>query len=136
MHNLYTLLNMLLNINQKIQNDKSAREDQNAAYSSVKSIKFTLMDKYILYTLFREICYWLAHCAHPHLCREENSGNTRYLRPNDHFWLQRKNSNYCLSEVKGQGTYYTLLGMMLKDDKSWYMYLNLQVTYKRRVNSY
>lgn len=40
------MLNMLLNIIQKIQNDKSAREDQNAAYSSVKSIKFTLMDKY------------------------------------------------------------------------------------------
>lgn len=70
------MLNMLLNINQKIQNDKSAREDQNGSYSSVKSIKFTLMDKYILYTLFREICYRLAHCAHPHLCREGNSDNT------------------------------------------------------------
>lgn len=51
------MLNMLLNINQEIQNDKSAREDQNGSYSSVKSIKFTLMDKYILYTHFIEICY-------------------------------------------------------------------------------
>lgn len=50
MHNLYTMLNMLLNIIQKIQNDKSAREDQNAAYSSVKSIKFTLMDINTFYT--------------------------------------------------------------------------------------
>lgn len=135
MHNLYTLLNMLLNINQKIQNDKSAREDQNGSYSSVKSIKFTLMDKYILYTLFIEICYWLAHI----FVEKKIVTTLQVFEAQWSFlvlWLQRKNSNYCLSEVKGQGTYYTLLGMMLKDDKSWYMYLNLQVTYKRRINSY
>lgn len=135
MHNLYTMLNMLLNIIQKIQNDKSAREDQNAAYSSVKSIKFTLMEKYILYTLFREICYWLAHCAHPHLCREENSDNTTDIwGPMIIFGYRGKIVTIVCQRSKAK--VHTLLGMMLKDDKSWYMYLNLQVTYKRRINSY